>query len=704
MRVVVPALLIWVLVAASLAATPAAATEEDRQDYQARTSRVLLADSVAPEHAAAEHLDPEIEVRRASTIEAGDLLAEELRDSARAAADGDPAALTVPVFADLAATLRPSLVDVAAPDASSFAGELELSDGRTGWFTAATSGEATTIKMIVDDSDGGSVVRIDSVGEHGQLAVAELNPGTALDRRPDHAPAVPGLSNLPDGGRRQLVDAPEPQFASTGEPGAPKIDLMVSYDAQAISEIATRTGKSWGAARHVFFSLSMSETSLMNLAMKNSQVPARIKIQGYYQSDNNFVGSDPINPILDALPALENGSDGVLDDVSDERDRLGADLVIFLSDDAGAAVASGYHPGQSNKAYVAMDVGCFYDCEMTYAHELGHNFGNGHDLTFTNDGSGFSSYSHGKVSATAKKGTIEAGWNSTQCPGCVRIPFFSNPSVSYSGWTTGTANLEDNARTMRDHMYALAGYRTAQTKHVGIASYTTNVSLLWTVTSLGDLVPHEGAPFHGDPSDAGNLIGSVVDIEDNDPWGGYWIVTDEGQIKNYGAGFYGDLSSINLSQPIVAMTNRSNNGYWMVAKDGGVFVFGSAGFYGSLPGLGINVTNIIDIVVRPQGDGYWLLGKDGGVFSFGNAGFHGSLPGLALNVSDAVSIETNTGDSGYWIIRSNGAVYSFGGAPYRGGVSSGLIAEIDRYGTGNNYRILREDGSVATCTGSCTWL
>ena len=31
----------------------------------------------------------------------------------------------------------------------------------------------------------------------------------------------------------------------------------------------------------------------------------------------------------------------------------------------------------------------------------------------------------------------------------------------------------------------------------------------------------------------------------------------------------------------------------MVGNDGGVFAFGDAGFVGSLPGLGIHVTNIV---------------------------------------------------------------------------------------------------------------
>ena len=38
--------------------------------------------------------------------------------------------------------------------------------------------------------------------------------------------------------------------------------------------------------------------------------------------------------------------------------------------------------------------------------------------------------------------------------------------------------------------------------------------------------------------------------------------------------------------------------------------------------------------------GYWLVGADGGVFSFGDAQFYGSLPGLGVHVSDVVGTAT----------------------------------------------------------------
>jgi hypothetical protein len=66
----------------------------------------------------------------------------------------------------------------------------------------------------------------------------------------------------------------------------------------------------------------------------------------------------------------------------------------------------------------------------------------------------------------------------------------------------------------------------------------------------------------------------------------------------------------------------SSGGYWLVARDGGVFTFGDAQFFGSMGGQPLDAP-ITGIAARPQGDGYWLVARDGGVFSFGAAQFAG---------------------------------------------------------------------------------
>ena len=77
-------------------------------------------------------------------------------------------------------------------------------------------------------------------------------------------------------------------------------------------------------------------------------------------------------------------------------------------------------------------------------------------------------------------------------------------------------------------------------------------------------------------------------------------------------------------------SSASSAGYDLAGSDGGVFVFPvgqASGFFGSLPGLGVKVTNVVGIVPTNNFSGYNLVGSDGGVFVFpvGQcAGFFGS--------------------------------------------------------------------------------
>jgi hypothetical protein len=65
----------------------------------------------------------------------------------------------------------------------------------------------------------------------------------------------------------------------------------------------------------------------------------------------------------------------------------------------------------------------------------------------------------------------------------------------------------------------------------------------------------------------------------------------------------------------------------MVGADGGVFTFGDAGFFGSLPGQHVTPpAPIVAMAATADGKGYILTGADGGVYTFGDAPTFGSLP------------------------------------------------------------------------------
>ncbi len=147
---------------------------------------------------------------------------------------------------------------------------------------------------------------------------------------------------------------------------------------------------------------------------------------------------------------------------------------------------------------------------------------------------------------------------------------------------------------------------------------------------------------------------------------GYWQVASDGGVFTFGsAGFYGSTGSIRLNKPVVGMApTPDRRGYWLVASDGGVFAYGDAGFYGSTGSMTLNKP-IIAMIPTITGGGYWLVASDGGVFAFGNAPFYGSAggDGLAYPVTGAAPSFLG---GGYWLVDANGQVFNYGNAPFEG--------------------------------------
>jgi uncharacterized repeat protein (TIGR02543 family) len=180
----------------------------------------------------------------------------------------------------------------------------------------------------------------------------------------------------------------------------------------------------------------------------------------------------------------------------------------------------------------------------------------------------------------------------------------------------------------------------------------------------------------------------------------YDLVGSDGGVFVFGqpgAGFFGSLPGIGVHvNDIVGMVSTSGNkGYYLVGSDGGVFAFGDATFEGSLPGIGVDVNDIVGISPTADDGGYFLVGKDGGVFSFGNASFEGSLPGLGIHVNNIVGFAATTTDQGYWVVGSGGRVYAFGNAANLGS-APGAVTSIASAPGGQGYWLTGPDGGVFT--------
>jgi Bacterial Ig-like domain (group 3)/NHL repeat len=158
---------------------------------------------------------------------------------------------------------------------------------------------------------------------------------------------------------------------------------------------------------------------------------------------------------------------------------------------------------------------------------------------------------------------------------------------------------------------------------------------------------------------------------------GFWLATANGSV--FAAGKAPSLAgcAVPSSDPVVGIAATSDGkGYWLVTADGIVCAFGDAHYHGSLPALGVRVSNIVAITPTGNGGGYWMIGRDGGEFAFGDAKYHGSLPGLGLHVNDIVGMVATSDGGGYWIVGSDGGVFALGNTHYVGSVP-GLHIDVN---------------------------
>lgn len=185
----------------------------------------------------------------------------------------------------------------------------------------------------------------------------------------------------------------------------------------------------------------MAET---NSALATSQINMRV----------NLVGMVPVNysqtlSLSEDIVNLRNGT-GDLGVLHTRRDEVGADLVSLIVPESifscGAAWVGSSKGISKDRAFSIVAAPCLPNYTLT--HELGHNFGAGHDTEANPDGHGAFSYSRGyKISGVARSVM------SYDCSiHCQRRLQFSNPSVNFlqlSGISSGT-EIENNARSINE--------------------------------------------------------------------------------------------------------------------------------------------------------------------------------------------------------------------------------------------------------------
>jgi hypothetical protein len=279
----------------------------------------------------------------------------------------------------------------------------------------------------------------------------------------------------------------------------------------------------------------------------------------------------------------------------------------------------------------------------------------------------------------------------------------TNPTSGAPGMTVTIAGLGlEQASILFGSTPAVVSNATATSATVTVPAVTGTMSVsatdalgAGTETSVFNPPPPTPAPTPAPTP--------TVPLATAPPSSGYDMVGSDGGVFVFSGpgesgGFFGSLPGLGVSvNDVVGMVPSSDDGgYFLVGRDGGVFAFGDGSYEGSLPGDGVTVDNIAGIVPTADNRGYFLVGADGGVFAFGDAPFLGSLPGDGVDVDDVIGIAATPDDRGYWVVEANGAVHAFGDAPDLGSVSdspspvSGIAATPD----GHGYWVVTQGGGV----------
>ena len=121
---------------------------------------------------------------------------------------------------------------------------------------------------------------------------------------------------------------------------------------------------------------------------------------------------------------------------------------------------------------------------------------------------------------------------------------------------------------------------------------------------------------------------------------------------------------LDVGSPSPQVTTPVPSGaYDLVGSDGGVFVFGgSGGYFGSLPGLGVHVNDIVGIVPTATDAGYFLVGSRRRGVRLRRRPLRELAPRPGRPRATTSSGSCHAPTKGYFLVGSDGGVFAFGDA------------------------------------------
>ena len=259
-------------------------------------------------------------------------------------------------------------------------------------------------------------------------------------------PLLPGTGNASKRGIGAEDDEPYPP--DTGASIAPAdsgdvIDVLVAY---------TPTARTLAGNIDALIRLFFDDT---NRYYANSLILPRVRLAHSYEVDYRQA-DDSLRTDLARLRAHD---DGYIDEIHAKRNQYGADLIALLVGRRYmyCGFANIYYGGEHGGFSVTAQECSSY----TFAHELGHNQGAHHDpgTNMLNESLvlGFP-YGQGFCNSRSNWRTVMSYNFQESCR--PRVPYFSNPKISYRGTPTGYERTRHNVRVINETAFHVANFRT----------------------------------------------------------------------------------------------------------------------------------------------------------------------------------------------------------------------------------------------------
>ena len=339
--------------------------------------------------------------------------------------------------------------------------------------------KSEAVLTVVDGQIAGTISLVDSAARIAATYQLQSNRDGSQSLRQIDPSGFP--TDHPPGAEKRRVPAPE---KATPRSGRGDIELkggaIAAADSGATIDVMVVYSKQTAAAAGAAIGVQIQQAiDSANAAYANSGITTRLNL--VHAAAVNYDESGDFDTDLNRLTL---GSDGYLDEVATLRNTHAADLVsLFIENGQYCGIA--WIGPSASYGFSVINRGCASG-NLSFAHELGHNFGALHD-PYVDPGTAPYAYGHGYAVPAAKWRTVMAYNNVCSAAGtsCTRIPYFSNPNLTYGSpaQALGTAATSDNARVHNQNAVTVANFRSSGTSTCTFAFSPSSASVAATATS-----------------------------------------------------------------------------------------------------------------------------------------------------------------------------------------------------------------------------